>query len=136
MGQGHFRNIPREVRHLAGPVAEARTEPMRDVVSPGAANPVAHAAHQLQQGHVRQRAPVASAREHVAIDAWQGRENLQRRIRQRHPVLAVGLHPRRRNGPGRALQVDLRPLRLQDLPGAAGCQDEELEGERRHAVVG
>jgi hypothetical protein len=69
---------------------------------------------------------------------------------QMHPVLPARLHPVLRNGPGRLVEVDLAPLRFQQLARARRGQDQELEGqacdgllgivqppdERRHLCVG
>ena len=53
---------------------------------------------------------------------------------QWHPVLELRLHTRRRHSPGGRGVVHLVPARPAGLARAAGCEHEELEGERRGPV--
>ena len=67
VGQRHLRYLSREARDLAGPVSETGAESMRHVVSPGTSDPISHTAHQLQQGHVRQRSSVAGSWKDIRV---------------------------------------------------------------------
>ena len=67
MGQGHLRHVSWITGDFTRPVAEAGAKTVRHVVAPIAVHTVAHAAHHLQQCHVREWAALVSAGEEIGI---------------------------------------------------------------------
>ena len=107
-------------------------------------NPVGYRGYSQspQQGrvyHVGQRLSVSGRKYQAAVLPVQlpglG-QDFQGSSGQRDPVLPSGLHPRRRDLPGRGLHLHLLPHGQTDLTGPGSGQDQELEGEPSHPVGG
>ena len=127
MRQGRLDHLPGMIGLLGCPIAEAGAEPVRHGRNP-------KLAQQPPQLLVIERLPLPTG-EHQ----WTGSrlkclrrlENLQGRSAQRHPMLAVGLHPPGRDGPYTRLPVDLLPLGPPHLAPPGCRQHQELEGQLR-----
>ena len=55
------------------------------------------------------------------------------RIREGNPMFPPGLHPGGGDGPQSAGPINFHPLRLENLTGAGGGQNQELQGQGRDA---
>ena len=122
MGQRRLDDLARVVRLLGRPIAERRAEAVRyggDFQRP----------EQCRQGHVVE--PLAArAREHEGVPVAERPRRVEDRFgvaSQRHPVLALRLRPRRRDGPDVFVGVDLGPLGPAHLPGASRREHQKLE---------
>ena len=88
--QGRFADCAREMRPLLRPVAKRGTEPMCCDV------PSTHPAQRHQEHHVRQRPRGTTAWKNLGSAIGEPRrllQNLDAAWRQRHAMLAPGLHP-------------------------------------------
>ena len=125
VGQGRLSHRPRRRRLLHHPVAEAGPETVgyRGDLEPPEQGGERHLGGCLAAagGGEDQALPVAEASrlpQYLHSPGGQG-----------DPVGTPGLHPGGRYLPGGRLPVDLGPIGRPHLPGAAGSQDQELEGQ-------
>ena len=71
--------------------------------------------------------------ENEVVDPWQARKDIDRTLRQRHPMFFVNFGVSRRNDPGRAF--DLRPTGFEQLTRPSGRQDQEFQSASCGAIL-
>ena len=129
MGKGELAHLARRVGALRRPVPERRPEPVRHGVDLQLVQQVGHVG-------VGQRAAGGRGEDGAGAGRQPPRlvEDGKRARRERHAVLAPGLHASGGDRPHRALAVELLPARVADLARARGGEHQELEREHRAGV--
>lgn len=125
MGQGGLDDGGRERRAFGRPVAEGRSEAVRNGGD-------AEVANGLADGAVHHPfAPDGGKEQLVGGEPRSRVENGDGGGAERDAVLDAGLHTRTRNRPQRARAVDFGPGRASHLAASSGREDEEAERELR-----
>ena len=127
MSKSRFGNLTREMRRLAAPIAERAPEAMN-----GHARRL-HPAQEHMQRHARKRliGALAGKNEFARSNRRERFKDRQNPGRERHAMLAPGLHASGGNRPDLALKIEFNPSGAKHLPRARRSQNREFECQRR-----